>query len=374
MASSRRNYKLNIAHITRIVFLSTILLLLQRPLSLIQAKKQDLYKTLNVPKSASQKDITKAYRKLALKHHPDKVSESEREKSEKIFKEIGNAHDVLSDEEKRKSYDTYGEQGLDANFQPGFSNTGASGGSPFGGNRQAFSFGGRPQGGNDVGIDLSDILQQFMGQSPGGGFGGMNNMGGMGGMNMGMGGSQSHRPTYGSGQQQEQQMKPQTKEFYCTLGELSDFHGCSKKLKVTMPSTDPMTGEQRHTEKIYTIDVQPGWKEGTKIRFKASKDGFPPMTFVLKEKKHKYIKRRGDDLVYKCIVTSRQAEIGAKLKIPLPDGEVLEVKTDPDEIYEKYVKRVSGKGMPIRGPEIGLKKRGDFLIEFRIREQSESRH
>ena len=340
----------------------TILILFH--LSCFVNARQNLYKTLGVSKDAAQNDIKKAYRKMALKLHPDKVPESEREESEKRFKDVGYAHDVLTDEEKRKRYDAYGEKGLDNSFQPGFSNTN-SGGSSFGGgngfSRQPFSFGGSQQGRSNVGIDLSDILRQFNGGPSG--FGGRKT-----------GGAHFVDPRCSSSDQQ--QLKPRTKEFYCTLGELSDFSGCTKKLKVNMPSIDPMTGQQQNVEKIYTIEVQPGWKEGTKVRFKASKDGmFPPMIFFLKERKHKYIQRRGDDLVFKCTVSDRQAEKGAKLKIPLPDGTVLEVKTEPDEIYENYEKRIIGKGMPVRGSQIEVNKRiGDFLIEFRIREQSTTTH
>ncbi len=357
--------------------------------------RADLYNTLNVPKSASSKDITKAYRKLALKHHPDKVSASEREEAEKKFKEIGYAHDVLTDDDKRKRYDMYGEKGLDDNFMPGFSGMGGSGGenpfsgfggggSPFGG--QSFSsrqYGGG--GGPDLGINLDDILQQFLsGQQPGGrgrGMGGRNGFNGMGGMPdmaNGAGGYNPFGTSRGGHTRQRRQMKPQTKDFYCTLGELSDFGGCIKKLKVSLPNgdIDPMTGEEELVEKIYTINVQPGWKDGTKIRFNASKDGmFPPITFVLRERKHKYIKRDGDDLVYRCTVTSRQAERGARLKIPLPDGETLELETKPDEIYESYVKRFHGKGMPIRSGSKTTyqRQRGDFRIEFRIRDASQSK-
>lgn len=361
------------------------------------AARQDLYKTLNIPKTATSKEITKAYRKLALKHHPDKVPESEREASEKKFKEIGYAHDVLTDEGKRERYDQYGEKGLEDGFHPGFGNMGmgggggggfsSGGGSPFGASpggfgSQGFSFGGGPQGagnfGGDFGGDLGDILRQFMGGGGMGmgGMGGMPSGMGMGGMNFGNSGMNGMGGGFGSGSgssPRSEPLKPQTKEFYCTLGELSDMSGTSKMLKVTMPHTDPMTGQQTKREKIYNIDVKPGWKEGTKIRYKATKDGiFPPMTFVLKEKKHKYISRRGDDLVYKCAVTERQAEKGAKLRIPLPDGELLELETKPDEIQENYVKRIHGKGMPIRSAEMNSGKRGDFVIEFRIRKQSQS--
>jgi len=353
--------------------------------------KKDLYKTLGVPKSACSKDITKSYRKLALKYHPDKVAASEREEAENKFKEIGYAHDVLTDKEKRSRYDSYGEQGLDDNFHPGFSNMGQDGGNPFGG-ENPFGAGGFPrqsfsnnQGGGDFGVDLSDILQQFMnGQHSSGGMGGPGMGGpGMGGPGMGRFGMGGFNGMNGNGggspfesqraSPRKEELKPQTKNFHCSLAELSYFDGCTKKLKVSIPTVDQISGRQENVEKIYQIDVQPGWKENKKIRFKASKDGlFPPITFVLKEKKHKFISRDGDDLVYRCNVTTRQCEKGAKLKIPLPDGELLEFQTDPDEIYDGYVKRINGKGMPIRDG-IAEKSRGNFRIEFRIRNVSQSR-
>mmetsp|Transcript_12956 Transcript_12956/g.24349 ORF Transcript_12956/g.24349 Transcript_12956/m.24349 type:complete len:408 (+) Transcript_12956:123-1346(+) len=359
------------------------------------AARKDLYQTLGVAKSATQKEITKAYRKLALKHHPDKVPESEREASEKKFKEIGYAHEILSDEEKRKRYDTFGEQGLDYNFQPGF-----NGASPFGSSNNSggfsshtFSFSGMPQSGSgaSVDIDLSDLLRQFMNSQGGMGMGtGIGNFGGMAGFGSNMGnfggmpfdetmmGSTRTRPSSSKRRSSSSTppLKPQTMEFYCTLGELSDMNGCKKKLKVTIPISDPFSGPQRIMEKIYTIDVQPGWKSGTKVRFKASKDGmFPPMTFVMKQKKHKFLERQGDDLVYTCTVSDRQAEKGAKLKIPLPDGEILEVQTIPDEIHQNYVKEIQGKGMPIRGGAArDHNQRGNLLIKFNVLGKSSSSH
>lgn len=105
---------------------------------------KNLYTTLSLSKSASPKEITKAYRKLALKYHPDKVKPEERQEAERQFKEIGYAHDILSDEEKRKRYDLYGEQGLDENFQPG--GMGDMGGS---------------FGNNMGGMNMNDIFQQM---------------------------------------------------------------------------------------------------------------------------------------------------------------------------------------------------------------------
>jgi len=349
----------------------------------------DLYSTLSVPKNASQKDITKAYRKLALKYHPDKVTPEERPKAEKKFKEIGHAHDILSDESKRKRYDLYGHQGLDDSFQPGAAGNGNGGfggmnmndifqmsqgmGSNGGRAFRGFSRDGRA-GGEGFHIDLSEILQGFMGgRHPSGNSGmfgsglggaGFNSMGmdGMGGINgMGM-----NNPMFDQQQQQRAPKysnlsPPQVQQFFCTLSELSDINGCVKKMKVSL---------EGGLEKIYTINVQPGWKDGTKIKFKATKDGmFPPMTFILKEKKHKYLVRDGDDLIYHCTVTSRQAKRGAKIKVPLPDGEIIEIETQPDEIMKGYEKSILGKGMPTKKGSTS-QNRGHFIVKFRIKEVS----
>ena len=128
-----------------------------------QAKKKDYYKILGVDKNADQNEIKKAYRKLALKWHPDKNAsdETQKAKAEKMFKDIGEAYAVLSDPEKRRKYDS----GVDLEDMEN------GGGASF-------------QGAD---IDPSQIFQMFFG---GGGMGGMNGgMGGMGGMDdMGMGG------------------------------------------------------------------------------------------------------------------------------------------------------------------------------------------
>jgi DnaJ-class molecular chaperone len=361
----------------QVLYVSLLLLLLLLQIESIAGARKDLYQTLGIPKTATQKEITKAYRKLALKHHPDKVPESEREASEKKFKEIGYAHEILSDAEKRKRYDTFGEQGLENNFQPGFNGASSPFGPKSGFSSQTFSFGGMPQSGSGVDIDLSDLLRQFMGAQGGmGGFGGGMD-GGFGNMGRNFGGTNwdDMMKSRSSARSSTSSLRPQTMDFYCTLGELSDMNGCKKKLKVTIPISDPFSGQQRTVEKIYTIDVQPGWKSGTKVRFKASKDGmFPPMTFVMKQKRHKFLDRQGDDLVYTCTVSDRQAEKGAKLKIPLPDGEILRVQTLPDEIVQNYVKEIKGKGMPIRGAERDSNQRGNLLIKFNILGQSSSSH
>src|SRR3954466_14806131 len=114
--------------------------------------KRDYYEILNVPKTASNDEIKSTYRKLALKYHPDRNKSPE---AEEKFKEISEAYAVLSDDEKRKRYDTYGHvgaeevfRGSEANFDEVFKDIG------FGGFRDIFDqiFGGRGGVGN-VGND-----------------------------------------------------------------------------------------------------------------------------------------------------------------------------------------------------------------------------
>ena len=108
-----------------------------------QNRKSDntkLYDILGIKKDADQNIIKKAYRKLAMKHHPDKNPDN-KEESEKRFKEISKAYQILSDPEKKNLYDQYGEDALNNNGGPGASPFdifeqmfGGSGGNPFGNN------------------------------------------------------------------------------------------------------------------------------------------------------------------------------------------------------------------------------------------------
>lgn len=103
---------------------------------------RDFYRILGLPRNASVQDIKKRYRELSKEHHPDSGGSMEK------FIDIRDAHEVLSDSEKRKLYDTYGEAGLDPNFQAGGGPGGGWGG-PFGsggGGFHTFRTGGRGDG------------------------------------------------------------------------------------------------------------------------------------------------------------------------------------------------------------------------------------
>jgi molecular chaperone DnaJ len=120
--------------------------------------KRDYYETLGVAKNATEEDIKKAYRKLAMKHHPDRNQGDDAKKAEERFKEAKEAYEMLSDAQKRAAYDQYGHAGVDPNMGGGF----RPGGGPDGMGGFAEAFG-------DI---FGDIFGGAGGQRRGGGGGG----------------------------------------------------------------------------------------------------------------------------------------------------------------------------------------------------------
>jgi molecular chaperone DnaJ len=115
--------------------------------------KRDYYEVLGVAKNASEDDIKKAYRKLAMKHHPDRNQGDGAKKSEESFKEAKEAYEMLSDAQKRAAYDQYGHAGVDPNMGGAGGFRGGPGAEGFGGFAEAFGdifgdiFGGGAAGG-----------------------------------------------------------------------------------------------------------------------------------------------------------------------------------------------------------------------------------
>lgn len=128
--------------------------------------KRDYYEILGVGRNATADEIKKAYRNLALKYHPDRVSADKKKEAEEKFKEMSEAYEVLMDPQKKAAYDNYGHAGVDSSFK--------GGGFDF--NQDFHHF----EDLRDWGVDLNDILQGFGfgGDMFGGGFGGTARRGG----------------------------------------------------------------------------------------------------------------------------------------------------------------------------------------------------
>ena len=274
---------------------------------------KDYYKILGVPKDASEDQIKKGYRKMALKYHPDK---NKSPNAEEKFKEISEAYDVLSDKDKRSVYDRYGEEGLKAGGGGGggggahytyqgdprqtfkmffgddnpFESFFSFGGGP-GGSRQTFtSFGGHG-GPQQMETDDDDPFANF--GRPGG-------FGGFGGMNQGMSGGSPRR---------KQQDSAIVKDLQVSLEDI--YKGTTKKLKITRKVLNTDGRSVRTEDKILTIDVKPGWKAGTKITFPKEGDQTPnnvpaDIVFVIKDKPHSIFTRDGSDIKYKATISLKQ--------------------------------------------------------------------
>lgn len=283
------------------------------------SQNRDYYEVLGVPRSASDDQIKKAYRKLALKYHPDRNSDSD---AKEKFQEISAAFAILSDPEKKKLFDQYGEAGLQGGA-PGSGGQGGPGGQSFhfdqsqaedifrqffggaaggsGGPGMFFNMGGGSQG-------QPQGQRRRMGPSAGG-FGGFSNLfAGMGDDAMDeqddmFPGQRGHSSPFG--QQQRQSRQPQEpvlvkKKLPVSLEELRA--GFTKKLKVTKRIQDSTSGVIKSVSNVLTIEGKPGWKRGTKVTFPNAGDemnGQPQQNiqFEIDEKSHPLFKRQGDDLV-----------------------------------------------------------------------------
>ncbi|MCD1286563.1 MULTISPECIES: DnaJ C-terminal domain-containing protein [unclassified Brevibacterium] len=297
---------------------------------------KDFYKTLGVSKDASDAEIKKAYRKLARKYHPD--ANPGDAKAEDKFKEIGQAHQVLSDKESRAQYDQVRAMGGGARFSAG---AGGPGGASGGGFDDVFSdlFGGGGRtrtratygggGGGDVPPDLADLLNGFGG---GAGYGGGYGSGGYGG----------YSPPVKGGD-----IKSKT-----TLSFTEAINGASVKLN--MPSGKPLT-----------VRTPIGVKDGQKIRLagkgKASPNGGEAGDVILtvNVKPHPVFTRDGDNLRMELPVSFDEAALGAEVKVPTLGGMPVKVKVAPGT--------PSGRTLRVRGKGVTTKKgTGDLLVTVEI--------
>ncbi|KAF6261965.1 hypothetical protein COO60DRAFT_1293650 [Scenedesmus sp. NREL 46B-D3] len=321
---------------------------------------KDYYGILGVAKGADDAELKKAYRKLAMKWHPDKNPDN-RAAAEAKFKDVSEAYEVLSDPEKRQVYDAYGEEGLKA---------GGGHGGPSGGGDHHFNFrsaddifrdffGGGGMGGGDP---LASIFGGMggMGGGPFGGMGGMGGghpFGGMGGMGGGPMGGMHQGPI---------KDKPITRQLNCTLEEL--YSGSTRKMKITRTIFDGSGRSKRSVEEILELNVKPGWKKGTKLTFQQKGDERPghiaaDMVFLIEEKPHARFKREGDNLVMTKRISLSDALCGTEFPVQLLDGRTITVSTRDDVITPQANKIIRGEGMPI-SKQPGSK--GNLVIKFDV--------
>jgi len=282
---------------------------------------KDYYKALGIYKNASQDDIKKAYRKLALKYHPDKNPGNT--VAEEKFKDIGEAYEVLKDPEKRKKYDQLGanwKQYEQAGFDP--SAYGFTGGRP--GGRYHYEFRGDPSE-NFGGGGFSDFFESFFGGTSGG-FSGFTNF------------------------EQDIPGSDLAGDVSITLQEA--YHGTERIIDLG-------------NEKI-KVKINPGAYDGLKLRIKGkgqkgSRGKAGNLYLSVKVKSHPLYKRKGDDLLLDVPIDLFVALLGNRQKIQTLSGQVnINI---PEATQNGKQLRLKGKGMP----KYGKPGYGDLILTLIVK-------
>jgi len=340
-------------------------------------QKRDYYEVLGVPRQATKEEIRKAYRKLALKYHPDRNKEPEA--SDK-FKEISEAYAILSDDQKRTQYDQFGHAGISGryttedifggiNFEDILRGFGLGGG--LGGFGSIFDFftgrRGRSTPGRTTAIDLRYDMEVTLkeaatgiekeislkrdeqcphcegkGAEPGTPLNTCTNCGGRGEL-----------------RQVQQTMFGQV----IRVGTCPTCHG---RGQIAETLCSECKGKRTVKEKrSIRVQIPPGIESGSMLRLKgqgASHDGGRPgdLYVVVHIKPDKTFQRVGDDLVIEVPITITQATLGSEIEVPTLTSQVrlkIPTGTQPDTVL-----RLRGQGMPRRQ----WRGKGDLLVRINV--------
>jgi DnaJ-class molecular chaperone len=331
---------------------------------MVQETKRDFYTVLGVKKDANEADLKKAYRKLALRWHPDKNKDN-KDVAEKKFKEVAEAYAVLNDKEKREIYDKFGEEGLKSGMssedakRAGMFGGGMNGGSgrfemppDFAENLFAQFFG--RSGVNSFGDDPAATPFSF-GESQGGGFTTRVNFNG--------GIPQQYFKSKGP-HQQLKKSAPIQKQVNLSLEELST--GILKKLKITRKLYDDHSGQYTQAVKIVEIPIKSGMKAGTKFTFKNlgnEEPGYEPadMVFTIQEKPHRTFKRDRDDLIYSADIDLTLALTGGTITVPTLEGRPLRIPFSALKNSDSSTV-IPGKGFM----NTKTKQPGNLIVQFNV--------
>ncbi|WNZ26005.1 J domain-containing protein [Leptolyngbya sp. NK1-12] len=293
---------------------------------------KDYYKILGVSITATPEEIKRAYRKLARKYHPD-LNPNDKT-AEARFKEINEAHEVLSDPEKRQKYDQFGQYWQQA--AAGVPPTGDFGQGDFG---QYSSF--------------DDFINELLGR-----------FGSRGGNRSGNRRVYTYRTTTPSGVQDFagfsgfddafggfSEMPAQDTEATIGLTFSEAFHGTQKRLQIG--------------DATITVRIPPGAKPGSRIRVKGKGQISPfsqqrgDLYLTIELLPHAFFQFQGEDLVCEVPIRPDEAVLGAKIEVPTPDGKV--TLTVPPGVDSGQTLRLRGKGW-----RDSKGKRSDLMVKLKI--------
>jgi len=160
---------------------------------------------------------------------------------------------------------------------------------------------------------------------------------------------------------------PVEHELFVTLEEIAS--GATKKMKISRKILNPDNRTTRTEDKVLTIDIKPGWKQGTKITFPHEGDQSPTtipadIIFIIKDKIHPTFRRDGSDLIYTAKITLRDALCGTTINIPTLDPNRVRKLQLTEVIKPTTEKRLTGDGLPIAKQPTN---RGDIIVKFDIK-------
>lgn len=352
----------------------------------MSSSKRDYYEILGIPKNASKDDIKGAYRKLALQYHPDRNKESE---AEEKFKQISEAYAVLSDDEKRKRYDTYGHVGADevfrgseANFDEVFKDMGiggfrdifeqifgrsSGGGFNFGfGGGDPFGFGfGRSRKGRDLVYDmelsLEDVLHGRKEEVEVPRLERCNICSGSGAAP----GTKPRKCTVCNGQGQTRRVYNQNR--FSTFVSLEPCRTCQGQGQIIeRPCSNCNGSGKTKKNKKLKLEVPPGAEDGMAVQLRGEgeqleAEGTVPGDLVVRihVKPHPEFERlENGDLLHNLSVNFTDLALGGETRIPTLEGsEKLKIQqgTQPNSVI-----KVKGKGVP----RYGRSGKGDLLVRI----------
>lgn len=352
------------------------------------AEKRDYYEVLGVSKTASDQEIKSAYRKLAIKYHPDKHvndSEADKKSAEEHFKEAAEAYEVLSDPQKRQRYDQYGHAGMGGagGFSGGFTDM------------------------NDIFSHFGDLFESWGMGGMNGGFSSFFGGGGRGGQRVRRGTDLRVKVVLSleeiaTGVEKKIKVRKLVECPTChgtgssdgAVDQCSTCHGtgrvvrsqrgifgmmqvqeecptCHGEGKIIRNKCSKCNGEGVvRDEEIITIKIPAGVSGGMQIPIQgkgnaAPRGGVPGDLIVLvEESEHKDLIREGNDLVYNLLLDMPTAVLGGQVKIPTLNGEAkitIAPGTQPGKVL-----RMRGKGLPVIDQYARQYGTGDLLINVGV--------
>jgi len=325
--------------------------------------KRDYYEVLGVSREASAEDLKRAFRKLALEHHPDRNPDNPA--SEQKFKELGEAYQVLSDPQKRRSYDMFGHAGVDPNG-------GGAGFEGFGGFGDIFEsfFGGGGRGrsrstrGDDLRYDLQISFEDaFEGTEREIEVPRMATCERCGGSGAESGsGAETCSTCRGQGRVQRQ-----VQSIFGAMVNVVACPTCGGEGRVIQNPCSECRGQGRtERRKRLRVVIPAGVDTGSQIRL--SGEGAAGLRgaeagdlyIVLRVKDHPQLRRQDQDLVFELHVNMVQAALGDTIEVPTPEG-AAEVKLPPGTQYGQTF-RLRGRGMP----SVRHGRRGDLFVVVQV--------